>query len=64
MRSGTSGVRVGVGASGGEGMASVGWERSGGAKVFAHSATSVTEEVCVAPPNEVYRRAGTRLAWR
>jgi hypothetical protein len=37
-------------------------ERSGGARVYTHSATSVTEEVCVAPPSEVYRRVGTQLA--
>ena len=28
-------------------------ERSEGARVCTHSATSVTEEVCVAPPSEV-----------
>ncbi len=36
----------------------------GGARVWTHSATSVTEEVCVAPPSEVYRRVGTQPAWR
>ena len=30
-------------------------ERSEGARVWTHSATSVTEEVWVAPPSEVYR---------
>jgi hypothetical protein len=35
-----------------------GGEASGGARVWTHSATSVTEEVCVAPPSEVYRRVG------
>jgi hypothetical protein len=45
-------------------MASVEGEGSGGAKVCTHSATSVTEEVCVAPPSEVYRRVGTQPAWR
>jgi hypothetical protein len=34
-------------------------EVSGGARVWTHSATSVTEEVCVAPPSEVYRRVFT-----
>jgi hypothetical protein len=28
-------------------------ERSEGARSWTHSATSVTEDVCVAPPNEV-----------
>ncbi len=28
-------------------------EASGGARVWTHSATSVTEEVCVAPPSDV-----------
>ena len=37
---------------------------SGGARVWTHSATSVTEEVCLAPPSEVYRRVGTQPAWR
>ncbi len=36
---------------------------SGGAKVWTHSATSVTEEVCVAPPSKLYRRVGTQSAW-
>jgi hypothetical protein len=36
---------------------------SGGARVWTHSATSVREEVCVAPPSEVYRRVGTQPAW-
>ncbi len=37
---------------------------SGGARVWAHSATSVMEEVvCVAPPSDVYRRVGTQSAW-
>ncbi len=31
---------------------------SGGARVWTHSATSVTEEVCLAPPSVVYRRVG------
>jgi hypothetical protein len=52
------------GTSGGVGSAIVGGEGSGGAKVFIHSATSMTEEVCVAPPREVYRRVGTQQAWR
>ncbi len=34
----------------------------GGARVCTHSVTSVTEEVCVAPPSEVYRRVGTQPA--
>ena len=34
-------------------------DRSEGARVWTHSATSVTEEVWVAPPSEVYRRVGT-----
>ena len=38
-------------------------ERSEGARVWTHSATSVTEEVWVAPPSEVYRRVGTQPAW-
>ena len=33
-------------------------EGSSGARVWTHSATSVTEEVCVAPPSEVYRKVG------
>jgi hypothetical protein len=33
-------------------------------KVYTHSATSVTEEVCVAPPSEVYRKVETQPAWR
>jgi hypothetical protein len=41
----------------------LGGEVSGGARVWAHSATSVTEEVCVASPSEVYRRVGTQPAW-
>ncbi len=36
---------------------------SGGARVWTHSATSGTEEVCVAPPSELYRRVGTQPAW-
>ena len=39
-------------------------EGSAGARVWTHSATSVTEEVCVAPPSEVYRKVGTQPAWR
>ena len=39
-------------------------ERSEGARVWTHSATSVTEEVWVAPPSEVYRKVGTQPAWR
>ena len=31
---------------------------SGGARVWTHSATSVTEEVCLAPPSEVYHSQG------
>jgi hypothetical protein len=30
--------------------------------VWTHSATSVTEEVCMAPASEVYRRVGTQGA--
>ncbi len=58
MGGGTSGERMENGTSGGEGMGSE------GAKVCTHSATSVTEEVCVASPSEVYRRVGTQPAWR
>jgi hypothetical protein len=36
---------------------------SGGARVWTHSATSVTEEVCVAPPSDVHRRVGTQPVW-
>jgi hypothetical protein len=39
-----------------------GGEVSSGARVWTHSATSVTEEACVAPPSEVYRRVGTQPA--
>ncbi len=39
-------------------------EGSEGARVWTHSATSVTEEVWVAPPSEVYRKVGTQPAWR
>jgi hypothetical protein len=42
---------------------SVDGEGSGGARVWTHSATSVTEDVCVAPPSKVYRRVGTQPAW-
>jgi hypothetical protein len=28
-----------------------------------HTATSVTDEVCVAPPSDVYRKEGTQPAW-
>jgi hypothetical protein len=42
------------------GGAVYGGEVSGGTKVWTHSATSVTEEVCLAPPCEVYRRVGTQ----
>jgi hypothetical protein len=57
-----------VGGGCGEGGGSVGsgvygGEVSGGARVWTHSATSVTEEVCVAPSSEVYRRLGTQPAW-
>jgi hypothetical protein len=55
-RCGESGGSVGGGVYGGE--------VSGGTKVWTHSATSVTEEVCLAPPCEVYRRVGTQPAWR
>ncbi len=45
------------------GNTGVGGEMSGrGAKVCTHSATSVTEELCVAPPSEVYRRVMTQPA--
>jgi hypothetical protein len=53
---------MGGGRLGGEGNTSVGGGASGGARVWTHSATSVTEEVCVAPPSEVYRRVGTQPA--
>ncbi len=33
-------------------------------RVWTQSATPVTEEVCVAPPSEVYRKVGTQPAWR
>jgi hypothetical protein len=41
-------------------------ERSGGARVWTHSVTLVTDEVCVAPPSDVYRKvgpAGLELGW-
>ncbi len=41
----------------------VGGERLDGARVWTHSATSVTEGVCVAPQSEVYREVGTQPAW-
>ncbi len=63
-RCGAGGGRMGVGTSGGAGIVIVGGEESGGAKVCTHSATSVTKEVCVAPPSEVYPRVGTQPAWR
>jgi hypothetical protein len=53
---------VGGGVEGGVGTAGVRGEESGGARVCTHSATSVTEEVCVTPPSEVYRRVGIQLA--
>jgi hypothetical protein len=46
----------------GGGDTGVGGERSGGTRVCTH-ATSVREEVCVAPPSENYRRVGTQPAW-
>ncbi len=46
----------------GEVLAGGGGDRSGGARVCTHSATSVTEEVCVAPLSEVYHRVGTQPA--
>ena len=55
---GVIGGEKGVGTEGGAG------EGSAGARVWTHSATSVTEEVCLAQPSEVYRRVGTQLAWR
>jgi hypothetical protein len=64
MGGGTSGKSIRDSASSGEGMARVGREGSEGAKVRTHSATSGTEEVCVAPPSDVYRRVGTQPAWR
>ena len=42
----------------------VGGERTEGDRVWTYSTTSVTEEVCVAPPSEVYRKVGTQPAWR
>ncbi len=36
----------------------MGGEESGGARVCTHSTTSLMEEVCVAPPSEVYRKVG------
>ena len=44
---GAMGGEKGVGTEGGAG------EGSAGARVWTHSATSVTEEVWVAPPSEV-----------
>ena len=32
--------------------------RTEGARVWTHSTTSVTEELCVAPPSDVYRKVG------
>jgi hypothetical protein len=55
---------MGGGTSLREGMASMGGERSGGAKVCTHSTASVTKEVYEAPPGEVYRRVRTQPAWR
>jgi hypothetical protein len=54
-RCGEGGGSVGGGVYGGE--------VSGRARVWTHSATSVTEEVCLASPGEVYRRVGTQPAW-
>jgi hypothetical protein len=42
----------------------VGGERTEGDRVWTYSTTSVTEEVCVAPPSEVYRKVRTQPAWR
>jgi hypothetical protein len=55
---------MGGGTSGGAGIAIVGGEGSRGATVCTHSAISVAEEVCVAPPSEVYRKVGTQPTWR
>ncbi len=38
-------------------------EESGGARLWTHSATSVTQKVCVAPPRDVYRKVKTQPAW-
>jgi hypothetical protein len=51
------------GVQGGGGNTCGGEERSGGARVWIHSTTSVTEEVCVAPLSDVYRKVGTQSAW-
>jgi hypothetical protein len=37
--------------------------RVGGARVCTHSATSMTEEMCVNPPSDVYRKVGSQPAW-
>jgi hypothetical protein len=39
------------------------WVGKRWARICTHSATSVMEEVCVAPPSEVYRKVGTQPAW-
>ncbi len=57
-RRGEGGGQVGEDNTGG------GRGRSDGARVWTHSATSVTEEVCVAPLSDVYRKVGTQPAWR
>ena len=57
-RRGEGGGQVGEDNTGG------GRGRSDGARVWIHSATSVTEEVCVAPPSDVYRKVGTQPAVR
>jgi hypothetical protein len=49
-RCGEGGGSVGGGVEGGE--------VSGGARVWTHSATSVTEEVCVAPPQRSISQGG------
>jgi hypothetical protein len=51
-RCGEGGGSLGDGVEGGE--------VSGGARVWTHSFTSVTEEVCVTPPSEVFRRGGNQ----
>jgi hypothetical protein len=48
--------------SGGEGNTGVGGGKSGGTRVCTHSATSVTVEVCLVPPSEMYRRVGIQPA--
>jgi hypothetical protein len=55
--------RVFDGVNIGEDNTDGGGGRSEGAKGWTHSATLVTEEVCVAPLRDVYRKVGTQPAW-